>query len=360
MLKGLTLSQLGAKLQDEQQAKEDYVVQSDKITMQVRSYQDNSEARRPVLELFDVGREFAIRPLAHDQIGSRLQIPAKYYDRMLDQQPDLLAMNVNTWLKRSGESGERRMIRTMRGSARAFLSDRYKRVENTQILKAALPALAKIPGADVVSSEISETRMYIQVRSRRIEGEVKKGDVIQAGVIISNSEVGAGSVSVQSMDYRLACLNGMVSGIMLRAYHVGRRVAEDGEMEQFWKDDTRAADDEALMLRVRDMVAAAVDEERFKQRIDQMRGLTKIEVKTNPQAAVEKLAASVGATDEESAGMLKALIKGGDLSAWGLLNAVTAQAHEAKSYDRAVHFEEAGGRLLSLSKRDWTEVLEAA
>jgi hypothetical protein len=43
-----------------------------------------------------------------------------------------------------------------------------------------------------------------------------------------------------------------------------------------------------------------------------------------------------------------------------VLNAVTAQAHTAKSYDRAVDFENAGGQLLELSPKEWREVLVAA
>jgi hypothetical protein len=42
-----------------------------------------------------------------------------------------------------------------------------------------------------------------------------------------------------------------------------------------------------------------------------------------------------------------------------LLNAVTAQTHAAKSYDRAYDLEAAGGQLLELPKADWREILEA-
>ena len=59
------------------------------------------------------------------------------------------------------------------------------------------------------------------------------------------------------------------------------------------------------------------------------------------------------------AGILRSLIEGGDLSAWGLLNAVTAQAHTAE-YDRAVEFEAAGGTLLTLAPTEWSRMLEAA
>jgi len=48
------------------------------------------------------------------------------------------------------------------------------------------------------------------------------------------------------------------------------------------------------------------------------------------------------------------------LSAWGLLNSVTAQAHTATSYDRNIEIIEAGGAILDLPKTEWRTILEAA
>lgn len=67
-----------------------------------------------------------------------------------------------------------------------------------------------------------------------------------------------------------------------------------------------------------------------------------------------------GATDQEAKGILQSLIEGADLSAWGMLNAVTAQAHTATNYDRSVELETAGGALLDLAPNQWREILEAA
>jgi hypothetical protein len=193
--------------------------------------------------------------------------------------------------------------------------------------------------------------------SPRIQGEVKVGDVVQAGVLITNSEVGCGAVSVSPLIFRLRCLNGMVSNGGFRAYHVGRKVEDN---EALWADDTKKADDRAVLLKVRDMVRAAVDQAAFNQRIEKMRNLTEIKVTGNPDKAIEVLANKLGVTETERGGILRSLIEGADLSAWGLLNAVTAQSHTAVNYDRAVEFEVAGGRMLDLNRKEWTEVLEAA
>lgn len=348
MKTGLNITELAQRIEANRELKQDYIAPTEKISVELDD--DGTflldgiapEARFPILET------------AHDQIASRLNIPARYYDRMRSDAPDLLAANVNSWFVLRPEQ---RMIRTLGGDARAFLSNRYNRIENEEIAEVALPILADIPDVKIVSAEITERRMYIQAVTPRVQGEVKRGDVVQAGVVISNSEIGYGAVRVAAMDYRLVCLNGMISADQLRVNHVGRRIEDNSEL---WADDTLQADDRAVLLKVRDMVRAAVDETRFRERLGRMSELAEGRITGHPERAVEVLAKKVGANETETGGILRSLIQGGDLSAWGMLNAVTAQAHDAVSYDRSVEFEVAGGKLMNLSKKEWSEVLEAA
>ncbi len=360
MKTGLSLNELAAKITAMQALKRDFIAPTETLTMQVQRNErfrgdDQAPAPTIVLELPREGT-FPILETAHDQIGARLNIPSKYYDRMRTSAPDLLATNVNAWFR---HAPEKRMVRTLGGDARAFLSNRYQRIENEEIANVALPVLMDIPEVKIVSCEVTDRRMYIQATTPRVVGEVKRGDVVQAGVIISNSEIGHGAVSVSPMIYRLVCLNGMVCPDgKLRGYHVGGRVDSS---EELWADDTRRADDRAILLKVRDTVRAAVGEATFADRLAKMRGLTDARVTGSPEKAIEVLAQKLpNISDTEQGSILRALIQGADLSAWGMLNAVTAAAHDAKSYDRAVEFESMGGALLELPATEWKRVLEAA
>jgi hypothetical protein len=348
MMKGISLSDLARKIEANRELKRDYVADTTAMRMEVQ------EDKTPVLAVSSHG-DFPILPVAHDQIGARTQIPAKYYDRMLKEAPDLLATNVNRWF---AQNPERRMVRTLGGDTRAFLSNRFQRIENEQIAEAALPVLADLPQVQIVSSEVTDRRLYIHFVVPTIQGEVKVGDVVQAGGIISNSEVGLGSVSVAGLIWRLWCLNGAKTADAFRRNHVGRAVEDDGVMD--WADDTRRADDATVLLKVRDMVRAVVDESRFRATLGKLQGLTEGRITGDPTKAVEVLAAQVNATETEKGGILRSLIEGGDLSAWGLLNAVTAQSHKATSYDRAVEMEAAGGSLIDLPTDQWKRVLTAA
>jgi hypothetical protein len=73
------------------------------------------------------------------------------------------------------------------------------------------------------SVELTETRMYLKCITSRLTYEMAPGDVVQAGVVISNSEVGQGTLSVQPLLYRLVCRNGLIAADRsLRKTHVGR------------------------------------------------------------------------------------------------------------------------------------------
>ena len=64
--------------------------------------------------------------------------------------------------------------------------------------------------------------------------------------------------------------------------------------------------------------------------------------------------------DVERSGVLRNLIEGGELSGYGLVNAVTHYSQEVEDYDRATDFETLGGRLIELSAQEWKGLAEAA
>jgi len=357
MIKGLGLKELAEKIESQHQHKLDMVADTRQLEM-VRV----GDAGGQMLDTPE-GR-FTVRGVAHNQIATHTGIPRQYYDTMQKDAPQLLATNVNEWFRLNPA---RRMVRAMQTGAaspgvRAFLSDRYQRIEHEEIAETVLPVLLDVPGIQVVSSEVTERKLYIHAVTSRIQREVKVGDVVEAGVVIQNSEVGLGSVSVQPLVWRLICLNGMkVPDGGFKRHHVGRRVAEDEQLDQVWADDTRRSDDRTVQLKVRDTVRLALDEVRFGKRVEQMRQLAdgSAKVTGDPVKAIEVLSKRHGISEGERPSILRSLIDGGDLSAWGVLNAVTAQAH-GSAYDRAVEFEAMGGELLAMPASEWRPILEAA
>lgn len=58
--------------------------------------------------------------------------------------------------------------------------------------------------------------------------------------------------------------------------------------------------------------------------------------------------------------MLRHLATGGDLSRWGMANALTRFSQDVEDYDRATEFERMGGQVIELPRNDWQAIAEAA
>lgn len=354
MKQGKTLQELAAEIKRQSENKRDFVADTRDMFMELIDGQTSGHHIR-------IGRgedspSFPLTDHCHQQMASRLGIPYKYYKRMLTDAGDLLTRNVNHWFD---EAHERRMFRTLDGYGRAFVSDRYQRIDNDHLSRVLLPILGELGDVEFVSNEITPNRMYIKVVTPRVTGEVGVGDPVQAGVVISNSEVGKGSVKVEPMVYRLVCRNGMIAGRAMRKYHVGARIEEDGELSDIFADDTRKADDEALLLKLRDVTRAAVSQTHFDETVNKLRE-AKGEPVERPVKAVEELTNQFSLSSTESEDVLTHLIHGGDLSRYGMLNAVTRASQDVEDYDRATELEQMGGQILSMPTKAWTEIAQAA
>lgn len=318
--------------------------------------EDDGEMRL-IVDVKEGDREYGVTELARRQLADKLKIPYAYFERMRTEHPGLLDRNVNTWL---AWDTDRRMIRTLDGKVRAVLSDRYRRLDNYDLAENVLPILQQLEGARFESVELTEAKMYLKVVTPRVEFEVAPGDVVQAGIVISNSEVGFGTLSVQPLVYRLVCRNGLIAADhALRKTHVGRTLDGDADAVTVYQEDTLAADDKAFFLKVRDVVQAAVSETTFRQIAQKLRRTRGIKLSGDPVRAVEVLSNRYSFNDTERTGVLRHLISEGDLSAYGLVNAVTHYSQDVDDYDRATEFEALGGRLVELSAGEWRSVVEA-
>ena len=287
MKTGLTIQQMAQELLRQSKAKQDYLVNTGSLSLSVTS---DAPQLRVTENGLDKITPLNIRQTAHRQLGTYLGIPQKYYELM------------------------------------------------------------RTPEARFVSTQITDDFMYIKVVNPRLQADVVPGDVVQAGVIISNSETGMGSVTIQPLIYRLVCSNGMViNDAKTRRNHVGRAATSEEDFS-IYSNETLLADDHAFVLKIKDTVRAAISEARFAQVVSRMRESTEAMLDTKQLPAIVKLASSsFGITEDESNGVLEHLITGGDFSLYGLANAVTRFSQDVESYDRATKLEEIGYSVMTMS-----------
>lgn len=345
-----SIVELAQAIQANSEMARDYVADTRKLHLEVIG---DGESKQVIANVDGVGF-FAPQKIAHQQIAAHTSIPKPYYDRMMVEAPDLLTTNVNRWFNQEFTN---RMLRTTQRNGsptlRAFLSDRYRSLDYLDLMEAALPVLAEAPDMVILSCEATETRMYIKALFPRIESEVKVGDTVQSGVVISNSEVGHGALKVEPLVYRLVCLNGMVSPHAMRKYHVGSRTGSEGEAFEIYRDETKEQTDKALWMQVQDTIRAATDPAIFEGTVNRMREATEQPITADPVEVVERVQKQFRFTDGERSGILTHLIQGGDLSAYGMLNAITRTSQDVDDYDRATDLERAGGQVLELNRAEW-------
>jgi len=346
MKQGKSLVELAMEIERQAKMKKDYVIPTNmlEMTSEDNKFQlqfENGEINKP-----------NINPTCHGQLGTHTNIPTKYYNKMMEEAPQLLTSNVNHWLQKNPT---KRMVRTLDNTARAFLSDRYRILDNDQVLSLSINALQSIPGGVTVAScEVTEKRLYLKCTIPSIEMEIKKGDPVRAGFIISNSEIGLGALSGQYFIERLVCLNGMiVPEYSMRKYHIGRATGNGSEGAiEYFKDDTLEADDKALMLKLRDTISTLADRAHLASVVGKLQETTEKKVE-DPIHAIEEVQKRFQLNNDEKNSVLMNLIQGGDLTQYGIINAVTRTASDIESYDRATEFEKMGGDIIEMSPKDW-------
>jgi hypothetical protein len=320
------------------------------------------------LETVDVGR------IAHEQLAEKTGIPLPYYRRCLGDAPALLTHNVEHWFQAQPKNV---LVRVLDGRLRAVLSDGYRVLDNADFFfrvgKSAIDA-----GAVIQRLDLSDERFYLRAlrpdfaakitgRGDALKAEGKMfssgyrsdngtwqgpdaddphGDWIFPGFVASNSEVGRGGLNVELSMFRSTCSNYILTSQAVHKIHRGDRMNE-GILDL--ADDTRRAKDDALWLEIRDMVAAAFDEDAWRKLVAKA-NQAQADVLEAPVEAVDAVAKDGGLSDEDKQAVLNELIapsRGLNVGAtrWGLVNAVTSLQH-TKSIERSVEIERLGAAIL--------------
>jgi hypothetical protein len=359
MIEGKTLPQLAAQIKHEREAKHDFRAP----TTQLR-YEPNDRMGEIA---WKVGKtRYEAEPTNHcmRQICERSGIPKQYADKMTGDNCELLAQNVNWWWQ---HAPEKRMLRTLMNGesiARAFVSEIYRPMDNYDLAEVVLPKLEQV-GCKVLSSQITETRLYIQAATPRMELDLnalrKSGkrlseiEPVQAGIVISNSEVGAGSLSLDRMLYFLSCFNGAIAARAFRRHHVGRRgdaLFELEEAAEYYSDKTKEMDDRVLWNKVRDVVDGMFTMDGFTSLVQKFADAGNVRI--DATEAIEEITKRFQLVEGEKNSVLNHLIEGGDLSVYGLSAAVTRASTDVESYDRAVELERVGGEIIELPQTIWS------
>jgi len=291
---------------------------------------------------------YGITDFCHSQISAKTGIPYRYYQRMMDAgKINLLAQNINAWLP----SKEKRLVRILDGKVRAVLSDRYRIIDNYDVLWKSIEEVNKVRSkynirVDIRDLRVTEQHLYLKITSPDLVGNIntkRHSGAVNGGIIISNSEVGAGAFYVKPFMTVLVCSNGLISENVFKKVHVGK---ERGIGLIDWSDETLQLEDLALWSKISDMIHATFNPEIFAQWVDRINGVATNEI-TKPQLAVDNIIKHFDLPQKKKEDILNQFFKEDDTQ-WGLAMAVTRIAHNEKDYEKAIELEHIGSRILEL------------
>lgn len=317
----------------------------------------------------------------NEGVSAKLGIPGAFLQRLYETRDDLYDQLVNGLLRgskpfRSADgtteqkypgSTKRFLIRAFMGDdevglARAFLSDQYKVIDNLDVLLATLQGVRDAGvKTDIKYINLSERRMIVKIEApeiRALAPELLKGyrspfsgksgdenPVVSAGFIISNSETGGGAFNiVPSMTVQI-CDNGMtIQKDAMKSVHLGSKNAE-GQIK--WSDETQKKTVELVGLKTRDAVKTFLDVDYMKGVIADLEAKSSKEV-TKPSETVERVTKSLLFSKEQQQSVLDHFIKGGQMTAGGVMQAITSACQTVEDPDVAFDMELSAVKALDL------------
>ena len=361
---GRTLTELAAEIERQYELKHDYVAESGALTMR-----DDAKS----IELDGIGH-FGITQHARRQLATKLDIPFAFFERLEEKHPTLLAQNVNELARREPQ---RNMVRTLDGNIRAFLSDRFRPLDNFDLANAVLPIIMEYrkDGLDVASCEVTETKLYIKLILPWLDRELPVPEGLKMGVghnwfirkilgsvSVGNSEVGSGALSINPGLFEKQCTNlAVFREEGFGRMHIGKK-ADDGEdgVQKYLTDETKRLDDAAIWAKVRDVMRATMDGRVMDALVEKMAAARGDVIAGDPVKVIEVFAKKNVLTQDEKGGLLKHLANAGEMNRYGLQWALTRLSQDVESYDRASELERLGGRVIELPQGEWKEMLKMA
>ena len=322
--------------------------------------------------------QYGITKVAEEGIAAKLNIPQQYLRRMRETHPDLYDANVNGWLRHASNVDNKYLVRVLRtaagdddvdgnGLVRAFLSDKYRIIDNLDVLLATLDGINNAGiEAQIRSADLTDRRMYVKIwapqvmqlaptllegyRSPFENGATRTGSaglghtaqgqpIVFAGFEISNSDTGGGAFSIKPQIVVQVCTNGMTcdKASHVRRVHMGARL-DEGQIT--WSDETQQRNLDLIRSQTRDAVSQFLSPEFLADQVAKLEQAATAKV-SEPQKTIEVVTKQLTIPESLTESILSHFILGGQLTAGGVAQAVSSVAQTVQSGDLAAELEAA-------------------
>ena len=375
-----TLEDMLHVIKEQNDMKQDYIAPTNQLQFRTLKNEGETAHSQIVMEANqgEPTKILNVNQHCFDQIAQKAEIATPTARRLQQNYPREMDNLINAiWQKENSK----RMIRTFEnsnhtnpfnydnhtGTARAFLSDKFKTFNNSDLLESALPTLGESDASwKIVNYANTDKKLYIRLKSEVIQSDAGLNDLMAHGIGISNSETGSGSVAVFGIAWTLACLNGMQTENVTRKAHITS--ARDGDTWNVLTDETKQADNHSLKLQLRDIVSSYASRDAFDENIEKMKRAKEDVVNVPMNESVENLGKVLTLSKKETSNVLEGLLQTIGQSGYEqnqkinratLVNACTAVGNTSDP-DNVDFWQRLGGKVLNLGKTDWNRVAMAS
>ena len=312
---------------------------------------------------------------AYHQLAERTSppMPTRFFDALMEERPNRLADLVNGL---HADDPKKRLVRCLDNEIRAWLSNSYRVLDNLDIAFTCMEEAQK-KNAQVFEADLSDRRMRIKfttqdvwdkidvtqrsgpqggwfagaignrdlmgktIMGARIREELPGGPgTIHPVVTALNSETGHGGFHIRiglllGMCFNVATLETVVSRV-----HLGERL-EEGMFSQ----ETISAESKAIMLKARDAVRAAFDQNKFAAMVAKAKAAQADKLEA-PGAAIDNIIATGAVNEEQREALLMYFHRDYDPTRFGLAQAVSRLAQDLDDPDDAGELENLAGKII--------------
>lgn len=359
------VNDLVAALRARHDARRDFVVSPNKLRVPINQHAVEFTSTVEGVDLESTST-WPLNDHASGQLADRLDIPRNYWKKMrgTPMASMLLSQNANYWLMNGGPQGilmrglewfdeDAEQVQRM---CRAIVSDRYNVIDDYDVLMSVIQG-CRDSGVEVsgrhLTGSITETKCHIRIvvpeiaahagdlaeRYNRNGRSGRDYPLVNAGLVVNNSEVGGGAFTISPYLVWQVCTNGMTrTQDQVRQIHLGGR-KDEGQI--VWSADTTRKMLDVIAAKTRDAVNEFVSVEFVERVLDELRGANEITLK-RPDEVLKEVTKKLTYTEAEQQAILDEFFAGGDLSPLGVGQAITAHAQTVRESDpdRAAQMEE--------------------
>jgi len=303
------------------------------------------------------GKVYDMTNSFHKNLASKFKIPYHYYKRIKEEEPNLYEKTINILNK----DNKAHLFRTHSvkkpfriknilkgkscGDLRALLSDRYKIMDNKEVLNYLEPRFDK-SNFVLLSGYQDENIMSMKIRFTNLIGSVRQSDTVYGGIYLRNSEVGRSSLTISALIYRLVCTNGLMlpnAETVSNTFHLGSK-------NILGYSPNYIIPTEALN-RIDEVINHLLSKEMFKNNLRHLRQTTEVQVK---KVKYKKIKEFYQTTDDEEKMIKEEFEKENDFTVYGLIQAFTSTARKIKDIQRSLYLERIGGLIINNSEKIYT------